>query len=177
METFEHGIPDVTGIFDCVEKSHPPTLCAVQGAAIGLGLILAMAADIRIVTEQAKFSAPEVKIGLFAPRYLTTRLERLVGLAAAREMCLTGDIVNGAEAHRIGLANHLVPAESLFAETQALAERIAALPSLAVQTTKAVFGMDGSQDLTAWEQQKLQLCWESPEREAAMIAFLTRDRS
>jgi len=142
-----------------------------------MGLILAIAADIRLVTEKALFSAPEVRIGLFTPHYLVTRLERLIGLAAAKEMCLTGDRMGGNEAHRLGLANRVVPADSLFAETQALAERIAALPAIAVQTSKAEFNLGPDADCAAWEQRQLQACWESPEREAAMLSFFTRGKN
>lgn len=175
-ESLRDGLPNVTGIFDLIETSQKPVIGAVHGPAAGLGLILAMVCDLRLCSEQAAFIAPEVKLGLFTPAYLTHRLERLVGVGNAKQICLTGEPVGAQEAYRIGLVNGVAKGDSLNDQAQALAEQIAALPSIAVQTTKAIYALEDRGDYAAWEQQQMAACWDSPEREAAMIAFMTRKR-
>ena len=103
------------------ETSPKPTIAAVNGFALGGGCELAMACHVRIASDTAKFGQPEVKLGL-APGYGgTQRLPRLVGRGRALQLLLTGEVIDAAEAWRIGLVNRVVPAAGLLAAAQALA--------------------------------------------------------
>lgn len=113
-----------------------PIIAAVNGVAAGAGCSLALAADLRIVSEAAAFIEVFVNVGLIPDSGSTFILPRLVGLGRALEMCFTGDKVPAAEALRLGLANRVVPAEALMDEARTLAGRLAALPTRAIGLTK-----------------------------------------
>jgi enoyl-CoA hydratase/carnithine racemase len=85
---------------------------------------------------------------------------------------LTGDSIDVAEAQRIQLVDRVVPTEMLYAEAQTLAEHLAALPLTAVQLSKAAFAAARREDYAEWERAQFAACWASPERAAAMEAFL-----
>jgi enoyl-CoA hydratase len=120
-------------VFRRLEQCGKPVIAAVNGFALGGGCELAMACHLRVASETAKFGQPEVKLGI-APGYGgTTRLPRLVGRARALELLLTGDMIDAAEAHRIGLANRVVPAERLLIESETLLKAILANGPLAVR--------------------------------------------
>jgi enoyl-CoA hydratase len=123
-----------------------PTIAAVAGYAFGGGCELALACDIRIAAENAKFGQPEIKVGLFPGAGGTQRLARIVGLGRAKEMCFLGDPVDAQEAYRIGLANRVVPVDSLLDEAKAYAKKLAAMPPFTLQLTKTV--MDNGYDLS-----------------------------
>jgi enoyl-CoA hydratase/carnithine racemase len=171
-KTIEEGMDGTSALFEVVQSCAQPLIAAVHGAAMGAGLLLALAADIRLASEAASFAAPEVKIGLFPALALVPRLERTVGLSAAKRLLLTGDSISGREAERIGLVDSILPADGLHAETQAFAERLASLPPTAVQLTKAAFAAVRRPGYAEWENEQFATCWRLPEREAAMRAFL-----
>jgi enoyl-CoA hydratase/carnithine racemase len=162
----------VEAVYDTIENCAKPVIAAVQGAAMGGGLLLAMAADLRLASEQASFGAPEVKIGIFPNLRLVPRLERLVGLGAAKQIVLTGERVHATDALRIGLVEQVWPAEELHPAAQALADHLAGLPPQAVRSAKAAFAAVGRPDFTGWERAEFAACWARPERGAAMQAFL-----
>jgi enoyl-CoA hydratase/carnithine racemase len=103
-----------------------PTIAAVNGAAVGAGLCVAMACDVRIAAEDAKLSTAFLRLGMHPGMAATYLLTRLVGTAKAAELFFTARTVDGAEAERIGLVNRSVPASSLADEAQAMAREIAA---------------------------------------------------
>lgn len=113
-----------------------PVIAAVNGAAIGWGMELALYADIRIASDKAKFSEMFVKRGLVSDIGGYYRLPALVGPAKAAELLFTGDVIDAAEAQRIGLVSEIVPHTTLMARCEALASRIAANPPLAVRALK-----------------------------------------
>ena len=139
---------------------------------MGGGLLLTLVADACLASEHARFGAPEVKLGLFPNLRLIPRLERLVGMRAAKHLVLTGEPVNAATALDWGLVNRVLPSRELHAEAQALAEQCAVLQTFAVQSAKAAFGAIDSPGFVAWERQRFAECWEKPERQAAIQAFL-----
>ncbi len=143
---------------------------------MGGGLLLCLVADIRLASEKAIFGAPEVKIGIFPSLGLVPRLERCIGIGAAKRMVMLGDSIDAAEAERIGLVDRIVPSEMLEAEAQTLASRLSALPGLAVQLSKAAFAASRSAGYAKWERAQFVACWALPERETAMRAFL-KDKS
>lgn len=123
-------------VFDRLERAKQPVICAIQGFAYGGGLELALACDIRIVTDAARFAMPEVKLGTVPGWGGTDRLPKLVGSARAKQMIFTGEPIVAEVAERWGLANEVVSAASLGDRARALAEKIASNAPVAVQTAK-----------------------------------------
>ena len=175
-EAVAPGLPGIEAVFDTIEACTKPVIAAVQGAAMGGGLLLTLVADAVLASEHAKFGAPEVKLGFFPNLRLIPRLERIVGQRAAKQMVLTGEPVSSATALDWGLVERVLPSRELHAEAQALAEQLAALPPLAVQAAKAAFGAIHHPDFVTWERQQFAECWAQPERTAAMEAFLKARR-
>ena len=175
-ETVAPGLPGVEAVFDTIEACTKPVIAAVQGAAMGGGLLLTLVADACLASEHAKFGAPEVKLGFFPNLRLIPRLERIVGVRAAKRLVLTGDPVSASTAQEWGLVDRVLPSRDLHAEAQTLAEQLAALPPLAVQSAKAAFGAIHHSDFVTWERQRFAECWAQPERTATMEAFLMARR-
>ena len=123
-----------------------PFIAAVQGYAVGAGCELVLACDLVVAAHGAEFGFPEVNIGATITNGGTYFLPRKVGIAKARELAYTGEFINADEAYRIGLVNRLVEEQSLRAEAQRLAERIASRAPLAVQLHKVMLdrGLEAS---------------------------------
>ena len=119
-----------------VARVRKPVVAAVAGFALGGGCELAMMCDFIIAADTAKFGQPEIKLGVLPGAGGTQRLTRLVGKSKAMEMCLTGRMMDAAEAERSGLASRVVPAAELLAEAMKAAETIAAMSLPAVMMTK-----------------------------------------
>lgn len=117
-------------LFDKIEGCEKPVIAAVNGAALGGGLELALACHIRILSERAVMAAAESNLGLVPGWGGSQRLARLIGAGRALEWILTGDFVSAQEALRIGLANRVVPAGELMAEAFGLARKLAAKSKL-----------------------------------------------
>ncbi|MBP8980611.1 MAG: enoyl-CoA hydratase/isomerase family protein [Syntrophobacterales bacterium] len=113
-----------------------PTIAAVNGPALAGGFDLVKLCDIRICTPEARFGHPEIKFG--APT-LFTPLKWLIGAGLARELCLTGRVIDGAEAYRIGLANELVDTVELLERARQIGEKILEAPQQALEQTKRFF--------------------------------------
>ncbi len=119
-------------VFRRFETSPKPVIAAVNGFALGGGCELAMACHFRIASESAKFGQPEVKLGIVPGYGGTQRLPRLIGRGRAMQLLLTGDMIDAAEAYRLGLVNSVVPADELMTSTRAILGRILANGPLAV---------------------------------------------
>src|SRR5262249_28029052 len=117
---------------DAIETSEKPWIAAVNGFALGGGCELALACDFVYASDKAKFCQPEVKLGVIPGFGGTQRLARRVGIAKAKELCMTGDTIGAAEALRIGLADLVCPHAELLAQAKDVAGRIAANGPLAV---------------------------------------------
>lgn len=156
-----------------------PVIAAVHGAATGGGLSLALAADIRLVAPTAKFSAAFVKLGLSMGELGTSyNLPRLVGPGRAAEISFTGRIVGAEEAERIGLANRVVPSESLFDEALAMARTIAQnspggirMSKTAIQRNQEITSYAAALELENRGQSLLTTTADMPE---ALAAFRER---
>jgi enoyl-CoA hydratase len=120
-------------ILNRMETLGKPVLAAVNGYALGGGCEVALACTLRVASATAKFGLPEVGLGIIPGYGGTQRLPRLVGRGSAQEMILTGEMIDAAEAHRIGLVNQVVPSEELMARTEALAGTILSRGPLAVR--------------------------------------------
>ena len=114
----------------------PPIIAAVNGAAVGLGATLALFCDIVIAGETARFGDSHIKLGMVPGDGGTVIFSHLAGLQKAKQLLLTGDLIDAAEAERIGLISEVVPGEELMERVLDLARRIAANPRLAVRWTK-----------------------------------------
>lgn len=119
-----------------IEQLRVPVIAAVNGFALGGGCELAMACDIRLASENAKFGQPEVNLGLIPGYGGTQRTTRLVGMGMAMYLCLSGEMIDAAEALRIGLVQRVVPLADLLGEAKKLALTIAAKAPLAVSASK-----------------------------------------
>jgi 2-(1,2-epoxy-1,2-dihydrophenyl)acetyl-CoA isomerase len=113
-----------------------PILAALHGPVYGAGMGIALACDLRIAAESAKFSVAFIKIGLMPDAGVTFFLPRVIGLGRAIQMSMLGDAVDAEEAHRIGLVYEVVPDESLADETTKLADHLATMPTAALGKMK-----------------------------------------
>lgn len=115
-----------------------PTIAAISGHCLGGGLELALAADFRVATASASFGLPEVSLGILPSSGGAHRLVRLLGPARAKELVLLRERFDAAEAHRLGVVSEVVPDGTALDHALELARRLAALPPVAVQVTKAL---------------------------------------
>lgn len=116
-----------------------PVIAAINGPVAGAGVSLALACDFRVASDDASFSMAFVKIGLIPDSGSSFLLPRMLGIARALELALTGDKVTAQRAFELGLVNEVVPAGLLLAETTELARRLAQLPTVAIGLTKRIF--------------------------------------
>jgi len=119
-----------------LQKMEKPVIAAVNGVAAGAGMDLALACDIRLASDRARFTEVFIKAGLMNDMGGSWSLPRIVGLGKALELILTGDTVDADEALRIGLVNHVIPHEELMAKTMEMAERFAKGPTQAYKMAK-----------------------------------------
>ncbi len=127
-----------TGILKGIEQMSKPVIAAVNGFAFGGGCELAMACDLRIASENARFGQTELNVGVLPGGGGTQRLTRLVGVGKALELILTGDNITAQEAEKIGLVNRVVPQESLLKEAKKLARKITNKSQIIVKLAKMV---------------------------------------
>jgi len=155
-----------------------PVIASLNGTTAGAGACIALAADLRIASEDARIAFLFVKVGLagtdMAASYL---LPRVVGLSKATEMLYTGDFVTAAEAERIGLYNRVVPANELVTTTREFAERLARGPAFALGKTKEMLNREFHMNLeTALESeaQAQAICMQHPDYREAYEAFVAK---
>ena len=127
---------DFISRWENVSKARKPIIAAVAGFALGGGCEIAMMCDFILAADTAKFGQPEIKLGVIPGAGGTQRLTRAVGKSKAMEMCLTGRIMDAAEAERTGLVSRIVPAASLMEEALKVGEMIASLSAPAVYAAK-----------------------------------------
>jgi enoyl-CoA hydratase/carnithine racemase len=128
--------------WNLAETMEKPTICQIHGGAIGGALELALACDLRVAATGSVLGVPEVRLGLIPDVGGSSRLPQVVGLGRAKELVMTGRLIDAAEAERIGLVNRIAPPEELDATTQALADELLACAPIAVGLAKRV--MDAS---------------------------------
>jgi len=155
-----------------------PVIAAVNGYALGGGNELAMACDIRIASQNAKFGQPEVGLGIIPGFGGTQWLPAIVGVPRALELILTGRVIDAAEALSIGLVHKVVPAGEALRSAEELARVIASKSGLAVRNAKKAIKRDGHAPLSlagfALERQFFAKCFEGPDQAEGMRAFLQK---
>jgi len=163
-----------SSLFMAIERFPLPTIAAVSGYALGGGCELALACDLRIAGESARFGQPEVGLGIIPAAGGTYRLPRIVGAGRARELILTGRIIDADEALAIGLVNRLVPDERVLQEARATALVMARKGPLALRAAKmalaaSAYGPDAGH---VAERLAQAILFESADKREGMTAFL-----
>ncbi len=130
------GKGTIVGAIVVMTTMRKPVIAAVNGPAVGLGFSVALACDIRIASDRAKFSMIFVKRGIGPDTGASFTLPRVVGFSKAKELLITGDMIDAAEAERIGAVSKVVPHDDLMAAAKELADKIAKNPPLAVAVHK-----------------------------------------
>jgi 2-(1,2-epoxy-1,2-dihydrophenyl)acetyl-CoA isomerase len=154
-----------------------PVIAAVNGPAAGAGMNLALAADIRIAVEEAVFGQNFAKVGLFPDYGGTYFLPQLIGPAKAAELFYTGDMIDAKTALRLGIVNHIFPADRFQSEVQSLAAKIATGPQVAIRAVKqTIFAREKDALVAALEKEvehQLQ-CFHSQDCHEGIRAFLEK---
>ncbi len=154
-----------------------PIIAAVNGYALGGGTELALACDLILAADTARFGLPEIKLGIIPGFGGTQRLPRRVGLLRAREMIYTGDMIDAATAYEFGLVNHVYPAAELMGEANALATKIARQAPLGIQQAKAAINGGIEVDLDTglrFETEAVGLAFSTDDKKEGMTAFLEK---
>jgi cyclohexa-1,5-dienecarbonyl-CoA hydratase len=139
-ETIFQMLDSFHAIFLNLEQIRRPTIAIVDGAALGGGCELVAACDIVIASERARFGQPEIKLGVFPP-VAAVLLPRVIGDKRARELMLTGELIEAPEAARLGLVNYVLPENELAGKTSELLSRFRNLSAAALQLTKEAIAL------------------------------------
>ncbi|KLE17155.1 short-chain-enoyl-CoA hydratase [Clostridium sp. C8] len=164
-------------VFRRLEKLDKPVIAAISGFALGGGCELAMACDIRIASERARFAQPEAGLGITPGFGGTQRLPRLVGEGKAKELIYTCAMVKADEALRIGLVNKVVPLESLMDEARAMANLIIANAPIAVKLCKDAINRGMQVDMDSAiviEAEDFGKCFSTEDQKEGMTAFIEK---
>lgn len=164
-------------LFNSIDTFPKPVIAMVNGFCLGGGNELAMACDIRMASENAKFSQPEINLGIMCGGGGTQRLTRLVGEGRSMEMVLTGDMIDAATAEKFGLVNHVYPADQLEAETMKLAEKIAQKAPIALQLSKEAVKFASRSNLDEGLRREVDLfaiCFSTEDKKEGVAAFLEK---
>jgi enoyl-CoA hydratase len=163
--------------WDRVRRIGKPVIAAVAGWCLGGGCELAMALDLIVAAESARFGQPEINIGVIPGAGGTQRLTRAVGKSVAMEMILTGEPIDAREAHRLGLVARVVPNELVVEDALALAAKIAMKSPLALRLAKEAVNAAYEMSLTdalAHERRLFYLLFASEDQKEGMAAFLEK---
>ncbi len=165
-------------LFQDVEFYDKVTIAAINGFALGGGCELAMACDIRIASDKAKFGQPEVGLGITPGFSGIRRMMEIIGEAKAKEYIFSGRIFDAQEAERIGLVNKVVPAGTLMEECQKIAEEIASKSFNAVITSKKVMNAlkKNVDEKVRYQSECFANCFKHKDQKAGMNAFLNKEK-
>lgn len=167
-------------VFRKIELLPKPVIAAVNGFALGGGCELAMSCDIRLASAKAKFGQPEVGLGITPGFSGTQRMPRLIGMGKAKELIYTADIIDAAEAYRIGLVNHVYEPEALMEEAMKMAEKIVSKAPIAVKNSKEAINRGIQTDMdsaVAIEAYLFGLCFASEDQKEGMTAFFEKRKA
>jgi enoyl-CoA hydratase len=167
------------GVLERIERLPQPVIGVVNGYALGGGCELAMACDLLIAADTAKFGQPEVNLGIIPGYGGTQRLPRLVGRNLAKELVLTGEMITAQRAYEIGLVNRVVPQAGLMDAAREMAAKILAKGPVAVRTAKMAMNRGLDLDLSnacALEANVFAVGFSTDDRVEGMTAFLEKRR-
>lgn len=177
MRPSDHVRLDTDRVFHVVRQSTKPVIAAVEGYALGGGCELALACDMVVAADNARFGQPEIKVGIMPGAGGTQRLLRSAGRYKAALWCLTGEMIPAAEAYAANLVSKLVPAGEALQSAVAIATQIATMPPLAVQAIRDALrlGADVPLDTAlALERRYFERLFDSADQEEGMRAFLEK---
>jgi enoyl-CoA hydratase len=164
-------------VFNDLANLHKPTIAAVNGFALGGGCELALACDMIMSSNKAKFGLPEVTLGIHPGFGGTQRLPRLIGAARAKELIFTGGMIGAEEAMQIGLVNKVVPPEQLMEEARGLAQKILKNGPIAIRLAKSAInaGLEAPLDKgLAYEAETQGLAFSTEDKVEGLEAFLEK---
>ncbi len=162
-------------VFANIENCPKPVIAAVNGYALGGGCELAMACHIRIASEKAKFGQPEVNLGIIPGYGGTQRLTQLVGKGKAFELILTGDMISAAEAHQIGLVNHVVAPEEVVPKAEEIMRKILSKAAVAIaQSIDCINAVATQDDGYQKEANAFGSCLSTEDFKEGTAAFLQK---
>jgi len=167
------------GLMRALEEWPVPVIAAVNGFALGGGLELALACDLILASASAQFGQPEINLGIIPGFGGTQRLARRIGVAAARLLIYSGDLVGADEALRLGLVNRVMPAMELMTAARQLAATLASKAPVALQQAKAAINVSGGVDLDdgcRYEAEAFAVTFGTDDRREGMRAFLEKRR-
>ena len=163
--------------FNTIDAFPKPVIAMVNGFCLGGGNELALACDLRVASENARFAQPEINLGIMCGGGGTQRLPRLIGEGRAMEMALTGDMIDAETAHKFGLVNHVYPAAELEAKTMELAEKIAEKAPIALQLSKEAVKFASRSNLDEGLRREVDLfaiCFSTEDKQEGVTAFLEK---
>jgi enoyl-CoA hydratase len=164
-------------LFFALERLPIPVIACVNGFALGGGCELAMSCDFIYASEKAKFGQPEINLGIIPGFGGTQRLARLVGRAKAKELCMSGEMIDAQQAKELGLAAKVFPADQLFEETMKLARLLAGRSRVALRAIKQAVDRGMDVDLKtgcALEMEAFGVCFASEDAREGALAFLEK---
>ncbi|WP_296580655.1 enoyl-CoA hydratase [Xanthobacter sp.] len=173
-ETF---LEDFLASWDAIAHLRKPLVAAVAGYALGGGCEIMMMCDVIIAAETARFALPEVKIGVMPGAGGTQRLARAIGKAKTMDLCLTGRMMDAAEAERLGLVSRMVPASELLAEAQAVAEGIATKSRISTMAIKEAVNRAFETSLSEgllFERRTFHALFATQDQKEGMAAFVEK---
>ncbi|HIU25021.1 MAG TPA: enoyl-CoA hydratase/isomerase family protein [Candidatus Copromorpha excrementigallinarum] len=164
-------------VMELIEAVNKPVIAAVNGFALGGGCELAMACDIRMASDKAKFGQPEVNLGIIPGYGGTQRLPRLVGKGMAKKLIYSAEMIDAQEAYRIGLVEYVIPADELMAEAEKLAKTIMSKAPIAIKMAKVAVNNGLNTDLKTgvqFEAEAYTSTFVSEDRVEGMKAFVEK---
>lgn len=164
-------------VFNKLEKLSKVSVCAINGVALGGGLELTLACDIRLASDKAKVGQPEINLGLIPGYGGTQRLSRLIGKAQAKELIYTGDIINAQEALTLGIVNKVIPSDDLVRTALALATKIASKSGIILKYAKEAIDIGVEQSLEEGLKTEAKLfgaCCDTEDKTEGVTAFIEK---
>jgi enoyl-CoA hydratase/carnithine racemase len=174
---FREWIRDFTDVLDRLEACTKPSVAAVDGAALGGGLEIVLACDLRVVSTGARLGLPEIKLGMLPGGGGTQRIIRQVPLAVAKQLLLTGEPLEADDAYRIGLVNAVVPPGEVLAAARAFAESLAGAPPSALAVAKQLVDDGATMPLDAaitLEREAVSHLFDTADARARIQAFVEK---
>jgi enoyl-CoA hydratase len=164
-------------LFSKIENANKPVIAAINGLALGGGLELALACDLRVCSEHAKFSFPELGLGIIPGGGGTQRLQKLVGQGVTKELIYFGEMIDANRAHELQIVNKVVPHESLLEETLTWARKLANKPAIALQMAKLAINYGKNVDTESgliMETTAFSTAFSSEDAKEGLTAFMEK---